>query len=86
MIKKCYVLDGKIINIGEWDYMKDIDEEGKEIINNPLPVEAKEEEREFEYSEDRGWFEVGIPNEPTQQERIKELEDMVLYLIMNGGI
>ena len=28
--------DGKVINIGEWDYMVSQDEDGKDVINNPL--------------------------------------------------
>lgn len=84
MIKKCYVLNGEIINIGEWDYSKDqvvisqaeYDEEGnvtkeavfEEVIKNPLPVGTLEEERDFEYNEERGWFEKGKPLKPNEIE------------------
>jgi len=75
MIKKCYVLNGKVINIGEWDYQiqqqevspPEYDEEGnivKEAVFenralNPMPEGAAVEERDFEYDTDRGWYEVG---------------------------
>ena len=75
MIKKCVVLNGKVINIGEWDYQKqkvlvsppEYDKDGKLIketvyedkIMNPLPEGATVEERDFEYDLDRGWYEVG---------------------------
>ena len=68
MIKKCYVLDGKIINIGEWDYQKTIDEQGKEVVCNPLPEGAIEEERDFECNEERGWYEVGTIPQPSEIE------------------
>lgn len=33
-------LDGKVINIGDWDYMLSNDDSGTQIINNPLPENA----------------------------------------------
>ena len=72
MIKKCYVLDGKVINIGEWDYQKTINEQGEEVINNPLSEGANEEERDFEYTEERGWFEVGTVPQLTKEELLKQ--------------
>lgn len=71
MIKKCYVLDGKIINIGEWDYQEVINEQGEEVVNNPLPEGTVEEELDFEYDEDRGWFEVGTILKLTEVEILK---------------
>ena len=68
MIKKCYVLNGEIINVGEWDYQKTINEQGEEVINNPLPEGANEEERDFEYTEERGWFDVGTVPQPSEIE------------------
>ena len=75
MIKKCVVLNGKVINIGEWDYQKqkvlvsppEYDKDGKLIkeavyedkIMNPLPEGATVEERDFEYDTNYGWYEVG---------------------------
>lgn len=75
MIKTCVTLDGKIINIGEWDYQKqqievsppEYDEDGNVVreavfedrIMNPMPEGAVIEERNFEYDHDRGWYEVG---------------------------
>lgn len=100
MIKKCVVLDGKVINIGEWDYQKQLnevepaqyDENGylikeavfEEKIINPMPEGATIEERDFEYDPDRGWYEVGTRQEPTAQERLEALEQTMLELIMGG--
>ena len=71
MIKKCYVLDGQIINIGEWDYQKTINEQGEEVISNPLPQGATEENRDFEYNEERGWYEVGTVQVPSEVDILK---------------
>lgn len=46
MLKECVVLNGQIINIGEWD-----DQEGK----NPLPEGAVIEERGITQNSDGGW-------------------------------
>ena len=90
MIKSCVVLDGKIINVGEWDYQigpimvtpAEVDGEGNVITpavyedapRNPLPEGATFEERDFEYDPDRGWYESGTPAPKTPEERIAELE------------
>lgn len=81
MIKKCYVIDAKVINVGEWDYQKTINEQGEEVISNPLPQGATEENRDFEYTEERGWFEVGKITEPTEKERVDMLENIILTLM-----
>lgn len=81
MMKKCYVLNGKIINIGEWDYQKYTDEEGNEVIGNPLPEGVTIEKRDFEYDEGRGWYEVGVPQLLSDKERIQMLEDTILFLM-----
>ena len=79
MIKKCYVLDGKIINIGEWE---------SESLH---PAGAIEEEREFEYTEERGWFEVGTVPQPSEIEILKmeqaktNTEMINLMMSMLGG-
>lgn len=75
MMKKCVVLNEKIINIGEWD---DLNGE------NPMPEGAVIEERDFEYDEDRGWYEVGTYPEPTAQERIEALEAALLEVVLGG--
>jgi len=75
MIKECVVLNGKIINIGEWDYQiqqrevkpPEYDEEGNIVkeavfedkVMNPMPEGAVIEERDFEYDPNYGWYEVG---------------------------
>jgi len=43
MIKKCFVLNGRVINIGDWDFLPDC--EGQ--IQNPIPAGAVETELEF---------------------------------------
>lgn len=47
MKSKCIMLDGKVINIGNWDYLPD----GKGIPKNPLPPGAYEEIREINETE-----------------------------------
>lgn len=100
MIKKCYVLNGKVINIGEWDYQiqqqevspPEYDEEGnivkeavfEEKIMNPIPEGAIVEERNFDYDSDRGWYEVGTYPEPTAQERLEALEAALLEVVLGG--
>lgn len=43
MIKKCFVLNGRVINIGDWDFLSDADGQ----IQNPIPIGAVEMEMEF---------------------------------------
>lgn len=76
MIKKVIVLDGEIINVGEWQ------------STEPIPEGATIEEREMEYSEEYGWHEVGYvpPLSPTEEiaqlraekEQLSKTLDMVL--------
>lgn len=73
-IKKVIVLNGEIINVGEWDYQITIDESGNEIIGNPLPEGATEEEREMFFSEEHGWREVGWKPPITKEEQIEQLK------------
>lgn len=74
-MKKCVVLNGQIINVGDWNYQyqqvetlpAEYDKDGnvikeavfEQVATNPLPIGVAIEERDFEYSEDRGWYEVG---------------------------
>lgn len=46
--------NGNVINIGEWDYMITIDEDGNEIINNPLPMNITSEVEEVIINDDDG--------------------------------
>ncbi len=80
MIKECVVLDGKIINIGPWDYQVESDESGVEVIGNPVPEGATTEHRDFEYDPDSGWHEVGAPAPKTDTEKIAELQQLVADL------
>lgn len=43
---------GKVINIGEWDYMISTDELGNEIANNPLPPNMTSTIEEVRINED----------------------------------
>lgn len=74
MIKPCVVLEGKVINIGEWD---DLDG------TNPMPEGAVVEEREFEYTEEYGWREVGYVEPPTEIDYLTDyLLDVDFRLIL----
>lgn len=77
MLKQCIIFDGNIINIGEWDY--DIDGEG--VINNPIPDGATIEQRDFEFTDENGWREIGIVIPKTPQEQIAELQAIVNILL-----
>lgn len=95
MIKTCVVLNGKVINVGEWDYQyaqvqTGTDENGKPIYENqatnPLPAGAVIEERDFEFDANRGWYEVGTPVPKTETQQ--QIDDLTLALgdhILNGG-
>lgn len=74
-LKTCVVLNGKVINIGPWDDMDG---------NNPLPEGATIEEREFEYSDEYGWREIGVSKPPTTEERIQALEMAMLEMVLGG--
>ena len=97
MIKDCIILDGKLINIGPWDYQMqqvevspaEYDEDGniakeavyEEQTMNPLPEGATVEQRDFEYDEDRGWYEIGTSVALTTEERLKATEDAIVALM-----
>lgn len=86
MMKTCVVLKEQVINVGEWD-----DQGG----SNPLPEGATVEERDFEYSEEYGWSEVGFVPEPSEMELLKEktavldtvIEELIFIIIpeITGG-
>jgi len=50
-----YVFSGSIYHVGEWDYQYD----ENLVAQNSLPTYAVIEERDFEYSSEFGWREVG---------------------------
>lgn len=97
MIKECVVLNRKVINIGPWDYQMqqvevspaEYDENGnvvkeavyEEEAMNPLPEGAVTEQRDFEYDEDRGWYEIGTSVALTTEERLKATEDAIVALM-----
>lgn len=74
MMKKCVILNGTIINIGDWDDLGGI---------NPMPEGAIIEDRDFEYDQDRGWYEVGTTVEPTIEEKNRADID---YLAIMAGV
>ncbi|MGG4504040.1 hypothetical protein [Paenibacillus polymyxa] len=83
MTKECVVLNGEVINIGPWDYMRkqvlaspvEYDDEGnvtkeaeyEEQTMNPLPEGATIEEREIEVAPDGGLIVKGSA-QPTSDE------------------
>lgn len=87
MIKTCVVLDGKIINVGDWDFQylqveinpPEYDEDGKvikdavyeQVAQNPLPKGAVIEERDFGYMEEHGWREVGWKPPLSTEEQLR---------------
>ena len=99
MIKKCVILNGTIISVGDWDYQirqveiesAKFDEEGAEIkkavyeeqATNQLPEGAVIEERDYEYDADRGWYESGTLPEPTLEQRNRADID---YIGMMTGV
>lgn len=63
MKKICVLLDDKIINIGDWEYQKEIalNEDGSvyEKITNPLPDNAIKKELECKQNSDGSWVAIG---------------------------
>lgn len=69
MIKNCVVLGGKVINVGDWD------------AQQPMPTGAVVEQRDFEFSADRGWYEVGTAAAPTPEERVAAVESAIISIL-----
>lgn len=69
MTKTVIVLNGVIINVGEWESAE------------PMPEGATIEEREMEYTVEYGWREVGHVPLPTDKERIEMLEETINFLL-----
>lgn len=44
--------DGKIQNIGDWDYMVSVDADGNKVINNPLPPDYTSKIEEVTINDD----------------------------------
>lgn len=99
MMKNCVIHNGKIINIGDWDYQIQsvevtpavLDEDGNVVTEavyedqatNPLPEGATITERDFEYDADRGWYETGTSAPTTDKERVALLQEAVDFILMN---
>ncbi|MBP8005496.1 MAG: hypothetical protein KAZ18_01170 [Acinetobacter sp.] len=55
MIEKVYRdSNGKVINIGEWNYMTTFDEDSNEVINNPIPAGSTFNDEEIRVLSDGG--------------------------------
>lgn len=52
---------GKLINIGDWDYLASVDDDGFEVIHNPMPVGAVESDEEVVEGLDGGLYVAGDP-------------------------
>ncbi|MDR7856071.1 hypothetical protein [Tissierella sp.] len=87
MMKPCVVLNGNVINIGEWEYQY-IEINGEQVSKNPIPDGAIIEDREFEYSEDHGWREVGwVPSlSEVDKLKISQAEQFEAILELLGGM
>lgn len=46
-MSKVITHNGEIINVGPWDYQLTTDEDGTQVINNPIPDGAIEEDVEY---------------------------------------
>ena len=91
MLKECVILNGQIVNIGEWDYQiqqvrigEDEPPVYEDMITNPLPEGATIEHRDFEYDPDRGWYEVGTVTPPTAEDRLATMESALMELLLGG--
>ncbi|HHY74264.1 MAG TPA: hypothetical protein GX497_13780 [Bacillus bacterium] len=81
MMKTCVVLNGKTINVGEWDYQF-VDVDGEQVAQNPIPDGAVIEERDFEYSEEFGWRETCFVPQPTEIEKLQQENADLAFNIM----
>lgn len=73
MLKECVILNGKVINIGPWDYQyKEIG--GKQIAMNPLPEGAEIVEMEVVEGPDGGLYPAGYVPPETSDKKIARLE------------
>jgi len=77
MIKPCVILNGEVINIGDWDYQAvivGIKEDGQPIYGeelNPLPAGAEVVDMEVCQSNDGSWCVVGYDPEPSELEQLR---------------
>lgn len=73
MKKECILLDGKVINIGPWDYQMQA-----EIATNPLPKGAEVVELEVDQKEDGGWYavEYAAPATDSLEAAVAELKSL----------
>lgn len=52
---------GQVRNIGEWDYMISVDDDGNDVIGNPLPSTYIESDEEVITGWDEGLYVAGDP-------------------------
>ena len=85
MLKQVFMLGDEIINVGEWDYKIEKDEEGNEVIENPLPEGAYVVEKEMKWIEEIGWKPIDWVKPLTQQEQLeRDYADLVIKLVTEG--
>lgn len=99
MLKTVVLLNGEIINIGEWDYkyeyITSYDEDDNDVIEkvaqNPFPNGAEIAEMEMEFFEGHGWQVVGFVPPITEIEQIRlemargNAELFETIIMLNGG-
>lgn len=56
MMKVIRNADGVVINIGDWDFMYDMAEDGRLIANNPMPSGTTEQDEEVIVGWDGGLY------------------------------
>ncbi|CAN7361209.1 hypothetical protein [Paenibacillus sp. LjRoot56] len=79
MMKSCVVLNGKVINIGEWDYQYE-QIENEMVARNPMPEGAGIVELEILEGADGGLYAADQVRPKTSEQRIAELEQLVADL------
>lgn len=90
-LKTVVVLDGEIINVGEWDYqyIEQINDDGtaSQIPQNPLPDVATIEQREMVYSVDKGWQLANAIQTPSQEDVLSaKIQLEALNLLIELGV
>lgn len=94
-LKECVILNGEVYNVGPWEYIYQLvqteSREGEPIyerqVVNPLPSGAIIENRWFEYTPERGWYESGKEPDLNFNEDVRRtFVDMFALLIQKEVI
>lgn len=84
ILKDVVLLNGEIINVGEWDFnLCKNDETGEEIVGNPLPEGAILSKLEMKYTKEDGWREINYKKKISD---LEILEAKILYLSIMSGV